>query len=76
MAPQTLPAFPFPGFPQALDSFIGREIAYVERLMAENELPTCMYESPESSVGACDGGFPCNRKATRDGFCDRHFQEL
>ena len=72
MAQTTLPAFPFPGFPQALDAFVGREIARVDRILAQNEVPTCAYESPESSVGACDGGFACTELATADGFCRKH----
>jgi len=71
VAQQTLPAFPLPSLPQ----FLTAEIARVDRILAASEVPTCLYESPESSVGACDGGFPCHARATHGEFCARHFQE-
>ncbi len=67
MAPQTLPAFPFPGFPQALDSFIGREIAYVERLMARTELGSCCFERCQAEAEVSD-------LETGAGYCRTHFR--
>jgi hypothetical protein len=70
----TLSILSSPNFPQVLDSAIDHALfRAVERIFAQ---PTCIYESPESSVGACDGGFPCFEKATHGEYCLKHFREV
>jgi hypothetical protein len=63
MASRTLPAFPLSEFPQVFTALLDHEIREIERIVASVReraaLPLCSYQSPESSYGACDGGFPC-----------------
>lgn len=60
---------------------IEREIARVDRILAENKPSLCCHESPESSGGACDGGFPCYNRAdvaeiaTGLEYCLTHFEK-
>lgn len=77
MAQSTIPLPPPFIFPQ----FFEREIARVDRILAVAEnLSACSYESPESSLGACDGGHPCYELGTvteiSSGlvFCAGHFR--
>lgn len=77
MAHPNLPAFPLGSFPQ---SIVEQEIMRVNRILArvyaQNQPELCCWESPESHVGACDGGFPCNEIATEDGYCKQHYLEV
>ena len=57
--------FSLPGFSQLLDAIVDREIERVDAVF-------CSHETAESSVGACDGGDPCNKKATCGDFCAKH----
>ena len=74
-----------------LDELVSRAFAYSERMEfwrvrqpqpVQAELSFCCHESPESTVGACDGGFPCRQRATvhhlesEQEYCLRHFQEV
>ena len=82
MAQSTL-ALPTPSeFPQP--QFGGNLIAGLDSLVsgvfAKNyNFSTCAHESPESSYGASDGGFPCRKTAvvhdlsTGEEFCLEHF---
>ena len=76
MAQSTLALSPFPFFPQ----IVTEEIRRVDAILARYELSTCQHESPESSYGACDGGFPCRKTATvhdlstGNEFCLEHFE--
>jgi hypothetical protein len=82
MAHSTLPVFSPSTFAQLIPSIVGREIARVDRILAEAELSTCDYVEPESVYGACDGGFSCTEKATVHHletdleYCAGHFQEV
>jgi hypothetical protein len=74
----TLAILSSPNFASVLDSAIDHALfRAVDRIFAKPE-PTvlCGWESPESSQGACDGGFPCNEPATESGFCLSHSKEM
>lgn len=77
MSGSTLPVLSRPGFPQVLHSVMASEIRYVEQVLG-----LCAYETPESSWGRCDGGFPCQEPAlvseVESGlpFCLGHFREV
>lgn len=80
MAHQSVPAFNshvHPTFAQLLDNLLNAQIAHVNRTLS-----LCTHESPESHVGACDGGFPCHDQATvceltsGQELCLTHFQEV
>jgi hypothetical protein len=61
-----------PAFSQVLQSILGTEIRRVGKV-----LHLCTHESLESSLGACDGGYPCNEEALPgEEFCSKHFQEV
>ena len=76
MAQTTLPVFSHPNFHSVLDAVLNQEIARVDRILAQAEAETCAetcdYQEPESSVGACDGGFSCSEPALENGFCRKH----
>lgn len=77
MAHSSLPVFFHPQFPQVFDRALMFEVRRVEKLLG-----LCCWESPESSRGACDGGFPCQEQATvhhlesDNEFCLSHFREV
>jgi hypothetical protein len=81
MAHPNLSNSPFFGFPQPILEALDREIQYIDRIV-QRELERCEYESPESRLGACDGGFQCSKRATvhdlRTGqeFCLEHFDGI
>jgi len=74
MASRNLPFIPLPGFPQFLTDQIARVDAILERAALME--PGCAYQFPESSVGACDGGFSCHGRATHGEFCAKHAREV
>ena len=82
MAHSTLPVFSPSTFAQLVPSIVGREIARVDRILAESELSTCDYVEPESVYGACDGGSSCNARAIVHHlesdleYCAAHFREV
>jgi hypothetical protein len=51
-------------FPQGLTRQLSRLDRMVTLAIANAELSSCCFESPESSFGRCDGGFACSEKAT------------
>jgi len=58
-------------FPQVFQPVLRSELRHVGRV-----LHLCIYESPESSVSACDGGYPCHEDALPgEEDCLKHFQE-
>jgi hypothetical protein len=79
LAGRTVP-LPLPTFPQSIF-----DIAHIGRLIddavAGSLLPTCSYESAESTYGACDA-VPCWAKATvydtqtEQEYCAKHFREV
>jgi hypothetical protein len=82
MAQHTLPVLSFPGFPQVLSAVIDQQIKSVDRVLARQLLTTCDWCSPESSWGACGGGYSCGSTATvhdlktEQDFCAQHFAEV
>jgi hypothetical protein len=71
MADTTLPLVIHLGNQQALDSWFGREIERVDRIMSEHHLGTCSFEHPE--YGMC--GAPAtvtDRDSERD-VCLKHY---
>jgi hypothetical protein len=68
-------------FISALDREIDALDQIIDRARAKTQLPACCWESPESSWGACDGGFPCYEPATVHElatgleYCLEHFEE-
>jgi hypothetical protein len=77
MAHSTLPVFSHPQFPQVTGALFASEVRRVER-----SLSLCAWQSPESSRGACDGGFPCQETAIvtnladENEYCLSHFREV
>lgn len=73
---------PSPQFPQAFEDLVNYEIRRVERILAPYELNRCVWETIESSRGACDGGERCRSVATvhelasGHEYCARHFAEV
>ena len=82
MAAQNLPSFPLAGFAQLIPALIERQITQVNLILAQSDLGLCDWESPESSYGACDGGYSCHEKATvhhlasEHEYCLSHFREV
>lgn len=71
---------PVEEFPQVHSGLtIERLLSIVSQAVATATLPGCCYQTPESSWGACDGGFPCYRPATvhhlasEQDYCARHY---
>jgi hypothetical protein len=57
-------------FPQVKIQICPLMAAMVEQAFA---LATCSYTTPETSWGACDGGFPCPSLALPGSeFCEEH----
>ncbi len=71
MASRTLPVLTHPNFPQVFDQAVTAEM-----LRVEYALDLCIWESPESSYGACDGGFQCTQPAEVEGYCARHYRQV
>jgi hypothetical protein len=77
MAARNLPVFTHPGFAQVLNSLVSHQVRVIERALS-----LCSYEEPESSRGACNGGYPCQETATVTDldsggeFCLSHFREV
>ena len=71
MAERTVPVFSHPDFPQVFKAALHHELLRVRAV-----LTLCGWESPESSPGRCDGGFPCNEPANESGFCVSHEMEV
>jgi hypothetical protein len=71
MSDTNVPQLPRSGFPQAYDGQLFHSLfGIVKQAFAAS---TCCYETPESSWGACDGGFPCPELALPGSeFCERH----
>ena len=63
MAHSTVAALSLDNFHSPFDRLTELHLRCVDRILAEAQLSTCQYESPESRIGACDGQ-PCLRKAT------------
>lgn len=63
MATRTLPALPFSRLPYD-GEFIDSLVRMAETAVTRAELISCAGESPESSAGAADGGFPCSKRPT------------
>jgi hypothetical protein len=61
---------PRSGFPQVKIQLCPLMAEMVEEAFY---LATCCYTTPETSWGACDGGFPCSNLALPGSeFCERH----
>lgn len=77
MAHSTLPVLSHLSFPQVAVRAFTFEVRRVEQVLG-----LCAWQSPESSRGACDGGFPCQESATvhhlgTDAeYCLSHFREV
>jgi hypothetical protein len=77
MAHSTLPVLSHPDFPQVLFDALASELRRVQ-----TTLGLCAWQSPETSYGACNGGFPCqelatvHHLATDEEFCLSHFREV
>jgi hypothetical protein len=70
-------------FTSSIDRLVARFVKVTETAIANADLHICSYESPESSIGACDGGrFSCSAKATihdletEQDFCAKHFAQV
>jgi hypothetical protein len=76
-AHSTLPVLSHPSFPQVLFDALAFELRRIEKTLG-----LCAWQSPESSRGACDGGFPCQEPATvhhlstDQPYCLSHFREV
>lgn len=70
MTSDTLSLLSSSRFPQFIDPML----ALVDEVLLQNEPALCIHESPESHVGACDGGFPCHEIAVFGDFCKKHFE--
>lgn len=77
MASETLPVLTHSSFPQVFTQAMMPRIRRVESVLG-----LCCWESPESSNGAADGGFPCHETAvvhhlsSDQPFCLSHFREV
>jgi hypothetical protein len=73
VAHTNVPQLPRSGFPQVKIQLCPLMAEMVDQAFS---LSTCSYTTPETSWGACDGGFPCGDPATSliDGqaFCAAH----
>lgn len=82
MARNSVSVFSPFSFSQLIPNIISQEISRVDRILAEAELGTCDYESPETRRGACNGGDPCpdraliTHRASGLAYCTRHFRTV
>lgn len=78
MAHTTLSVLSSTHFPEVCAGFLDLEIRRVTEIY-DALMPVCAWESPESSHGAGDGGYPCGAKATvvnlasEQPMCVKHF---
>ena len=80
MAHTTLAVLSSPNFPQTFIQSIDAQIRRVTEIYDEY-FPVCVWESPETSRGACDGGYPCGAKAkvtdlVYGPMCVKHFEAV
>lgn len=77
MAQRTLSVLTHPSFPQVFAAAISQS---VNRVCDTPQLTICCYQDPESSWGACDGGYLCNELAvvhdvsTELDYCFKHYR--
>jgi hypothetical protein len=77
MPATNVPQLPHSGFPQVKIQLCPLMAEMVDEAF-NRPIPvsTCCYESPESTPGSCDGGYPCGDPTTSviDGqaFCTAH----